>query len=785
MTALRKKLWRDLGQLRGQIIAIALVMAGGIGMVVMANSNHDTLADTRARYYAEYRFADVFANVKRAPRTLLPAINAIEGVASVDVRIKAEVRLERDGFDDPISGQVVPLPRTGQSGLNAVFLRSGRLPERDDEVLLVEAFAQAQQLEPGDRLTAVINGRRQRIEVSGIALSPEYIYPIRPGDVFPDFAHYGVLWMRPEPLARAYGMDGAFNDLSLRLGRGAVEADVIDALDDLLAPYGGTGAYGRNLQTSHRFLSEELVQLNILSRLFGAIFLGVAAFLLNVVIGRLVHSQREQIALLKAFGYSGLQIARHYVELVLVIAVTGALPGIALGAWMGHGLAGIYQDFYRFPYLDWSLAPSLLLWSLLFALLAALTGAAASLRRSYRLPPAEAMRPEAPPRYRRSLAESSGLRRLLDPPSRMVLRSLERRPLRTLLSVLGIGLSAGIMVMTLFQSIAVEYMVDVQFGFAQRDDLSVSLIEPTDARFAEELAAIPGVQAVEAFRAVPVRLRHGHRSWRGSLLGLAPEPDLKRVLDKDLIAQTLPGDGVLLTDYLADELQLRVGDKLTVEVLQGRRQQLELPVSGTVNEYLGVNAYARRDSLNRWLGDGDVSNGAWLRIDSAQRQSVLDALRARPRVAGVSDREATIQGFRQTMAEGVLTFTLIATLLAASIAAGVVYNAARITLSERGRELASLRVLGYTRRETRALLQGELFSLAIMALLPGIGLGYGLTAMLVAGFQSELYRVPLLGTPSSYGWAGLTVLAATLLSAWLVRRRLDRLDLIAVLKTRE
>ena len=367
----------------------------------------------------------------------------------------------------------------------------------------------------------------------------------------------------------------------------------------------------------------------------------------------------------------------------------------------------------------------------------------------------------------------------------MVLRSLERRPLRTLLSVLGIGLSAGIMVMTLFQSIAVEYMVDVQFGFAQRDDLSVSLIEPTDARFAEELAAIPGVQAVEAFRAVPVRLRHGHRSWRGSLLGLAPEPDLKRVLDKDLIAQTLPGDGVLLTDYLADELQLRVGDKLTVEVLQGRRQQLELPVSGTVNEYLGVNAYARRDSLNRWLGDGDVSNGAWLRIDSAQRQSVLDALRARPRVAGVSDREATIQGFRQTMAEGVLTFTLIATLLAASIAAGVVYNAARITLSERGRELASLRVLGYTRRETRALLQGELFSLAIMALLPGIGLGYGLTAMLVAGFQSELYRVPLLGTPSSYGWAGLTVLAATLLSAWLVRRRLDRLDLIAVLKTRE
>ena len=785
MSALRRKLWRDLRQLRGQIIAIAMVMAGGIGMVVMANSNLDTLADTRDRYYAEYRFADVFASVKRAPRTLLPAIAAIPGVAGLDARIKAEVRLERDGFDEPISGQIVSLPDADQPGLDAVFLRSGRLPERDDEVLLVEAFAEAQHLMAGDHLTAVINGRRQRIEVSGIALSPEYIYPVRPGDVFPDFAHYGVLWMRAEPLARAYGMDGAFNDLALRLARSAGEADVIDAVDSLLAPFGGTGAHARDLQTSHRFLSEELVQLKVMSRLFGAIFLGVAAFLLNVVMGRLVHSQREQIALLKAFGYSGWQVTRHYVELVLLIAAAGTLPGIAFGAWTGHALAGLYQDFYRFPYLDWSLSPSLLLWSLVAALLAALSGAATALRRSYRLPPAEAMRPEAPPRYRRSLAEAAGLRPLLDPSARMVLRSLERRPLRTLLSILGISLSAGIMVMTLFQSVAVNHMVDVQFGFAQRDDLSLSLIEPAEARFADELAAIPGIQAVETFRAVPVRLRHGHRSWRGSLLGLDPRPDLKQVLDQDLVPQDPPRDGILLTDYLADELQLQAGDTVAVEVLHGRQQHLELPVAGTVSEYLGVNAYTRRDSLNRWLGEGDVGNGAWLQIDESRRHAVLAALRARPRVAGVGDREATIQGFRQTMADSMLIFTLIATLMAASIVIGVVYNAARISLSERGRELASLRVLGYTRREIRGLLQGELLSLAILALLPGAALGYSMTALMVAGFQSELYRVPLLGTPAGHGWAGLTVLAATLLSAWLVRRRLDRLDLIAVLKTRE
>lgn len=785
MSVLRRKLLREFGQLRGQVLAIGAVMVAGVATLVMAQSNHHALSQTRAAYYAEYRFAEVFAGLKRAPLALAGAVRAIPGVAEAEPRVVGFANLEIAGYDEAVSGQIVSLPGPADPGLNRVFLREGRLPEADDEVVLGEAFAQAHGLRPGDSLAAVLNGRRQPLRVSGVGLSPEFIYQIRPGDVFPDFKRFGLLWMRREPLATAFDLDDAFNDLALTLQRGAREGDVVDALDALLAPYGGTGAYGRELQMSHRFLDEELAQLQAMTRMFSAIFLGVAAFLLNVVIGRLIGAQREQIALLKAFGYSRWQVSLHYGQLALLVAGAGVLPGLALGAWLGRAMADLYMEYYRFPFLAWSLQPSVLLLAFGFALAAAALGTFSGLRRAFALPPAEAMRPEAPAVFRRTLSERLGLGALLDPAARMILRNLERRPLRTALSVLGIGLGIGVLVMARISGGAIDRIVEVQFGLAQRDDLTVTFTEPASARAATELAALPGVRAVEPFRSAAVLLRNGHREYRTALQGLPPEADLKRVLDPGLQPVAPPAQGLLLTDYLGELLAVRPGDELEVEFLEGHRRSVRVPVAGLVSEYLGVGAYARQDTVNRLLDEDSALSGAWLKLAPESRAQVVRELRQRPRVAGVADRAATIESFMDTIARTMLTFTLAITLMAASIAAGVVYNSARIVLAERGRELASLRVLGYTRGEVRALLFGELLTLALLALLPGFALGYGLSALLIRGLATDLYRIPLVLPASGFAVAGLVVLAATVLSGLLVRRRLDRLDLVAVLKTKE
>ena len=785
MKALHHKLWRDFWQLRGQSLAIALVVIGGIATMVMAVTNHQALSDTRGRFYETYRFADVFAQVKRAPMPLLHEVRALPGVAQAQARIVAGVNLEVDGYHQAVTAQVVSLPEPGDDDLNQIYLREGRLPERAWEVVAGEAFAQAHGLHPGDGFTAIVNGRRKRLTLSGVGLSPEFIYQIRAGDVFPDFERFAILWMRREALASAFDLNGAFNQLSIRLQPEATAHQVIDPLDRLLQPYGGLGAHGRDLQMSHRFLDEELKQLNTMTRLFSGIFLGVSAFLLSVVISRLIGTQREQIAVLKAFGYSRWEVGRHYAQLVLLMVGVGVLPGVALGAWMGRGMADLYMRFYRFPFLEWSVEP--VVWALAvgFAVAAAALGTAQGLLRAFRLSPAEAMRPEAPAVYRRTLTERLGAGQLLDAAARMVVRNLERRPLRSLMSIVGMGMACGILVMSNLQRDAIEEMIAVQFGLAQRDDLTVTLAEPASARAIEELRSIAGVQSVEGFRASAVKLRNGHRSYTTALQGMSEPADLKRVLDASLQPVPMPTEGLLLTDYLAELLAVRPGDLLEVEFLDGRRETLQLPLAATVTEYLGVGAYADRGWLNRLRQDGDLVSGAWLRVPPESRPAVVLALRERPRIVAVSDRNASIASFRDTMAENILTFTLIATLMAASMAAGVVYNAARITLAERSRDLASLRILGYTRREVRALLMGELGTLTLLALVPGFAMGYGMSALLVWGMRSDLYRIPLVLLPSGFAMAGTVLLVAAGFSAWLVLRRLDQLDLVAVLKTRE
>ncbi|MBZ0090766.1 MAG: FtsX-like permease family protein, partial [Sulfuricellaceae bacterium] len=708
-------------------------------------------------------------------------------VAQAETRVVVPARLEVAGFSEPVTAQLISYPDRGEPSLNRLYLHARRFiePGRDDEALVGEAFAAAHRLRPGDTLYAVIHGRRKALTVVGTVLSPEFVYQIAPGAFFPDFERYGILWLGRTALAAASGMEKSFNDVSLTLNPGASEKEAIARLDDLLRPYGGLGAYGREDQLSHRFLSEEFRQLEQMARIFPVIFLGVAAFLLNVVSSRLVATQREQIAVIKAFGYSDWQVGLHYLELVLAIVLIGALAGLACGVWLGKLLSGLYMEFYRFPFLEYTLAPSVALSAVAASMAAAALGTLGSVRQAVRLPPAQAMRPDAPARYHVSLLERAGPKRWLGQGDRMILRHLERRPAKALLSIAGLALACAILMVGRFQEDAIDYMINVQFGLSQRDDLSVNLVDPASRSALYELQSLPGVVRGEAFRTVPATLVHGHRHYRTAIQGLEPGGEMQRLLDTDLRRVEVPKEGVVLTDYLGKLLGLRVGDTVTVEVREGSRPVREVTVVGLVSQFLGVSAYMNREALNRLMGEGDAVSGINLAVDAARRQDIVRRLNAMPRVAGIVIRKDAVRNFYDTMGETLLIFTFINTLLAATIAFGVVYNTARIGLSERSRELASLRVLGYTRGEIAYLLLGELALLTLAAIPLGFAFGHGLCAYIASHLQTDLYRVPLVLEPRTYAFAAVVVLASTALSALMVRRRLDRLDLIGVLKTKE
>lgn len=788
MSSLDRKLLRDLAHLKGQLIAVALVVACGVATFVTMRSVYDSLLLTIDDYYGQYRFADIFASTGRTPDDVLRRIEAIPGVGRVQGRTVVQVTLDVPGLDEPATGRLISIPERHVPILNDLYLRSGRWiePGRSDEVIVSEAFADANSLVPGDTLGAVINSRWKHLRIVGVALSPEYVYEVGGGaSLFPDNRRFGIIWIGADALNSAFDMRGTFNDLSVVLARGTVAADVIERIDRVLEPYGGLGAYARPDQISHNFLSSELEQLQSSAVISPLIFLGVSAFLLHIVLTRLVGTQREQVAVLKAFGFSNWTIGFHYLKFAMTAVLAGSIVGIAAGMWLGVELTDLYTKFYRFPILRYVANPSVVVSAVAIVSISALIGALAAVRGAVRLPPAEAMRPEPPARFKPGMFERLGLQRFLSASGRMILRNVERNPFKAMLSVLGIALSVAILIVGRYSFDAINLMNDLQFRMAQREDVTVIFNNPRPSRARYDLRHLPGVLRLEPFRTVPVKLTAGHRTRRLALTGLEPGGTMHRIVDRNFHVVGLPPDGLVLTDRLGELLGVAPGDTVSVELLEGRRTTRRVPIAGFVSELLGLSAYMDLGAVSELLGEDRTISGAYLDVDHAKSEGLYRDLKRMPSVAGVAVREATLQSFEDTIAEsqGMSRNSLI--FFACVIAIGVIYNSARIALSERGRELASLRVLGFTKAEVALLLLGEQGVLTLVALPVGFLLGYGMCAMLSAAVQNELFRMPLVVSSETLAFSAVVVVASALMSGLLVRRRIYRLDMIEVLKTRE
>ena len=787
MRSLDRKLLRDLRRLRGQVLASALLVACGVAVFVMSHGTLGSLEQTRIAFYERYRFADVFAPLKRAPDRLAGTVAALPGVKRVDARISVGVTLDVPGVAEPASGRLLSLPAQGRLALNGFALLDGRLPApgRVDEVLISQPFAAANGMAPGDGLVANINGSKRRLAVVGIALSPEFVYALAPGALVPDNRRFGIVWMPRSALEAAYDMAGAFNDIALTLLPGAREAEVIAAIDRLLDPFGGTGAYGRDQQPSHAYLSGELDQLRTIGTLIPPIFLAVAAFLLNVIVSRLTDTEREQIGLLKAFGYSDLAVGWHYLKLTLAMVLIGVVLGSGLGLWFGRLITATYAEFFGFPFLYYHIVPDVFVIAAAISLLAGALGALSSVRRAVNLSPAVAMRPPTPARYRETAVERSALWRRLDQPTRMILRHIRRWPARAGLTALGLAMSGALMVANLFYFDAIERMIDSHFVRSQRQDLTLGFVEPQHPRVIAAVARLPGVLIAEPERAVAVRLRYGPRSERAAIQTVATDNTLVQVLDRNLQQVRPPEFGLMLSTHLAKLLQAGIGSRISIEVLEGKRRKAEVPVTAVIESYLGIPAYMDAAALAALTGEGPRVSAVNLAIDRRQEAELYEALKRTPQVASVTLWTVALRSFRETIAESMNIIIAIYVAFGSAIAFGVAYNSARIALSERARELATLRVLGFSRFDVSYILLGELAILTLIALPLGCLAGYGLAALIAHQLESDLYRIPLYIERDTYAISSAVVLFASMLSGLAVRRRIDGMDLVGVLKTRE
>jgi putative ABC transport system permease protein len=787
LSYLDRKLWRDLRRMTGQALAVSLVMGCGLAMMIMARSLIHSLESTRQEYYEANRFAEIFVQLKRAPNAVAERIAEIPGVATVQPSLSVLVTLDLKDLDEPASGNVRSLPEFGEPRLNRLFLRSGRwlVPGAKGEVLASEAFAEANHLLPGDDLALLLNGKRQQLRIVGIVLSPELVFESRPGAALPDNRTYGTFWMPYKELARAFDLDGGFNFLSLTLAPGASERPVIAEIDRLLTPYGGRGAFGRADHPSHIRVSDEIRVLQTISVGFPLVFLSVAAFMTNAVLSRLLALQREQIAILKAFGFTNRQIVLHYLKFAFVMVVAGTIVGGFGGIFLGHRLVQMYHRFFRFPDLYFRLDHTAFPLALLVCAAAATLGVFSAVRRAARLPPAEAMRPEPPADYRPAWVERSGVGHFLSHTFRIAVRNIERKPIQAIFTVAGLALATGILIVpNCFRDGVVE-ILDFQWDVVQRQDVGVGLEEPSSDQVRYLLGQLPGVIRVEPFRQAFVRINYGHQRRQIVIQGLPADGVHNRVLDENSHRIQLPPDGLVVSAKLAQVLGAHLGNEMVVEVLEGKRQVRRLPLVGLAEDFAGVAAYMDMNALNRLLGEGDIITGANFRVDGAHRAEFLHALKEIPRINWVAIKESLRENFRQTTAASIGLIQKIYMVFAIVVAFGVVYNNARISLAERARELATLRVIGFSRREVGTVLVTELVILALIAVPFGLLLGTGFATAILRAVNTETVRLPLILTTNNYAFAVLVVAVASTFSALVVLRKLDQLNLVGALKAPE
>ncbi len=785
---LRRELWHSVGTLASVVAIIAIGAASYIGIGSAAR----IVGQSQATYYSNYRLADFWVEVKKAPLTVVERLAALPEVTRLETRIAYDVILDVPDEPQPLAGRLISVPPERlDTMLNGLHLIRGTRfsPNRDDEVILNEAFAKAHGLQPGDTLTLLLNRKRERFRIIGTAISPEYVYMIRgEGDFIPDPRRFGTLYVKERFARDVLDFKDAFNQLVGTVSA-AESGDVdrlLERLERELEPYGVLATTPRERQASNRFLSDEIKQLRSFAAVAPMIFMGVAALVLNVVMSRLIERQRTTIGTLKALGYSGRTILFHYLRFAVVIGLAGGVGGIGLGMLAARGMIAIYQDFFQFPDFDHRLYPDLMLTgigiSMFFAVGGALKGAWAALR----LHPAEAMRPKPPERGGAIILERwPWLWRRLGFRSHMALRGLFRHPVRTGSAMLSTALATGIMFLSLTLISAVFFMLDFQFTQVLQSDVDIGYRDALSRRAHLEARDLPGVIFAEPIFAMTCDLRNGPHRRRNAIIGLDESHRLTRPLRKDLTPIDIPVHGLALAKKLAEILDVRRGDLVELTPVRGRRQTVHAPVVEIAESYLGLDCYADRRYLARLLGEGDAVSSIQMRLAPEQAETLFRRVKELPNAQALTYQIDVRETVNRTIIRTIATVHAILIFFAGVIAFGAILNNALVDLADRLREVSTLRVLGYSPAEVAAIF----FRQSMLVFVCGLALGFPLSRVMLRGVMAntptELVRIPEVMHPLVPWAVALVALVFVLAAQAIVYWRIRKLDWLEGVKVRE
>ena len=789
ISPLNKKLYRDIYAAKGQFIAVILVIMCGIAAYLTVTSAFNNLLLSRDTYCRDYRLADIFFRIDRAPRRLIDKLRSIPGVTAANGRIVYDVTLDIPQAKGTWVGRIISLPDKKSRILNDIHLTAGTYFRSGQEngVIINPVFVEKNHLKIGDEIWATINNRKRRLRVVGTALSPEYIYTIRNAQEFvPNPKGFALCYVKQSFAENAFGYQGAINDAVLAVSNPGLVDSVKKKAEDLLDPYGVLAKFPRNEQISYKFISDELAGLEVSAQVTPTIFLGVAALIIFIMLGRIIQHQRVQIGVLMALGYGRWTILLHYLSYALLTALAGCLLGLYLGHRMGGSMLKLYGEFYRFPVLrhklHWNVFYSAIALSLGYCCCAGFLAA----WKIMSISPAMAMRPAPPTAGHRILLEGwSWLWRPLPFTWKMIWRNIFRHKGRALFIAAGIALSCAIMIQAFFSTDSMEHLIHHEFSATQQQDIKIYFYSEKTQAAIYELKRLANVHRVEPIYECAFEMKYGWRKKNAVITGLVPASRLRPLFDTKQNRVPLIADGVILSDRLATSLGVRRGDRLVLKPLQRGQKERTAVIKNIVHQYLGISAFMTIPALAQVMRESYIVSGALLKVDPGTLEQVYRELKKRPAIATIEFKETLINNFEVAIGSSMYIMTAILSSFAGIISFAIIYNSAIISISERQRELSTLKVMGFTEREIFQIIVNEYVILALIGIAAGLPLGKLFCQMIVDAYNTDLYRFPLIIYPRTYFKTIAGIAVFVLISQLACLWRLKRLNMVEVLKARE
>lgn len=788
--SLHRKLLRSMARNWAQSLAVAMVVLCGVAAYICVYSAYLNLQLTRDTYYQQQRLADFEILLDRAPQTALYKVESIPGVRQARGRLVRDVNVDIEGVNEPRVGRLISMPAKDTEVINDLVLVSGRYfdPAAQDEVILSERFARENGLHLGDRFGIAVESKKYSLRIVGLGLSPEYVYMIRNvQELIPSPERFGILWVPQDFAETALDAKAACNNIVGLVDDPDKLDSVLDNAEDLLDSYGVFGKVKRADMISNRFLSDEIRGLGVSARIIPTLFLSIAALILLVLLNRMVRTERTQIGLLKAYGYTNLAVAWHYVEYALLLAISGCLGGFLLGQWMAGGMVALYVQFYQFPILESRIYPEVLARSMGLTIFFSVLGALGAAVQAARIQPAEAMRPEAPRTGHRLWVERiPALWMRLSFLTKMILRNIARTPWRAGLNVGGVAISTGLLIMGFFMMDAMQYGLKFQFQEVQRQDVKVSFQTERGKDALHDMQHFAHVRRAEAVLDYPFTLSNGWRSKDAVITGLEEDGELQCLVSFDGERTEVGSHGLVLSDRLAEELDVQPGDMVHLKPLMGKvRTEHDVPVRAITKQFLGTTAYMNLASLSRLLREPFALNATLIRLDTGTESAFNRALKDVAGIAAVGFNGDLYASLKATLGESSRMMNVTLLIFAGIIAFSIIYNVTSVSLAERQRELASLRVLGLTEGEVGSIMYRENFMLGLLGAIAGTPLGAGICRLLVTAYSNDLYRLPFYISRQTFVISVVAAFGFVLLANVAVWRKIRHLDLVEVLKERE